>query len=137
MKFQWIAAFLLCLGQISAAEIAGVWTGQVTFRIENRDMVRDVTLILKTDGSSLTGTVNGSWEGHHDSTTILDGKTSGNDLSFAVATGAQDFPRMEFAGKQDGDRLTLTVVMKNLDQGREQKVADAALRRTKQILCPP
>jgi hypothetical protein len=38
---------------------------------------------------------------------------------------------MEFAGKQDGDDLKLTISGKNPNDGRERKLGDGLLKRAK------
>lgn len=120
------------LTQILGADIAGVWTGRIVFRTPDRgEQPRDITLTLKTAGSSVTGTLSGTWDGNRDSTGVLDGKVNGDEIFFAVASGAQDTPTMEFVGKQDGDDLTLTISAKNPTNGQEWKFGDGLLKRTK------
>ena len=43
------------VAEIFGADLAGVWTGRIIFRMPDGDMPRDVTLKLKTTGSSATG----------------------------------------------------------------------------------
>jgi hypothetical protein len=90
-----------------------------------------VTLTLKTDGDRVTGTLSGTWEGRRDSAEILDGKVTGDRVFFAVPSGAQDMPRIEFVGKQDGDNLILTITFKNPNSGEERQSGDGLLKRSK------
>jgi hypothetical protein len=94
-------------------------------------MPRDVTLTLKADGSNITGTLSGESDGQRDRTDILDGRVNADELSFAIATGASDMPRMNFQGKQDGNDLKLTITGKNPSDGQEWKLGDGLLRRAK------
>ena len=120
--------------QILAADVAGVWTGRVVFKTPKQgEQPRDLTLTLKTAGSNLTGTLGGvgTPEGNRDSAEILDGKVNGSAVSFFVATGAPDMPRIEFTGKQDGDNLTLTMSAKNPNTGQEWQFGNGMLKRAK------
>ena len=136
MKTLFLAfGFFLVSGaftQILGADVAGVWTGRIVFKTPDRgDQPRDVALTLKVDGYKVTGTLSGTWEGHRDSAEILDGKVGGDRVFFAVPSGAQDMPRIEFVGKQDGDNLTLTITSKNPNNGEERQSGDGLLKRSK------
>ena len=60
-----------------AADVTGKWVAQVPGRNGNQEM----TLNLKQEGGSLTGTVNGGRGGPQ---TISDGKVEGDSVSFVV-----------------------------------------------------
>ena len=131
-KLSIALGLLLLCGIAFGADLAGVWTGKIVFKTPVAGgLSRDVTMTLKTSGPHLTGTVSGSWDGHHDSATILDGKFNGNEIYFTIATGAADIPRMEFAGKLEGDELKITISGKNVNDGQEWKFADTSLKRGK------
>lgn len=90
-----------------------------------------MTLTLKVDGYRVTGTLSGTWERHRDSAEILDGKVGGDLISFSVPSGASDMHRIEFAGKLDGDNLTLTINEKDPKNGEERQSGDGLLKRSK------
>ena len=120
--------------QILAAEVAGVWTGRIVFQTPKQgEQPRDLTLTLKTAGSNLTGTLGGVGTPEHSNgdAKILDGNVNGSAVSFFVATGAQDMPRIQFTGKQDGDNLTLTMSAKNPNTGQEWQFGNGLLKRAK------
>jgi hypothetical protein len=117
--------------QLLGADVDGIWKGRITFNVPSGQQTVDITLTLKTAGSTLTGTFAGVRDGERDSTEILDGKVNGAEISFAIATGASDMPRMNFNGKQDGDALRLIATAKNPNDGSEWKFVDDLLKREK------
>ena len=118
--------------QILGADAAGVWNGRIVFKTPDRgNQPRDVTLTLKVDGYKVTGTLSGTWDGHRNSTEILDGKVGGDLVFFAVPSGAKPMDRIEFVGKQDGDKLTLTITEKNSNNGEERQSGNGLLKRSK------
>lgn len=135
MKLSIVFGLLSLAGvpaQIFGADVAGIWTGRVVAKTaDGRELQRDVTLKLEVTGSKVTGTLSGSWEGHHDEAELLDGKLSENMVSFAVASGASDVSSIEFVGKQDGNDLKLTVSVKDPSNGQEWKFGDWLLQRAK------
>jgi hypothetical protein len=68
-------------------------------------MRREVTLTLSVNGSGLTGNMFADGE----TAEILDGTVKGEEISFAIASGADDIPVFEFHGSLAGDAVTLTV----------------------------
>ena len=64
---------------IWAADVTGKWTAQVPGR---SGQMRDVTITLKADGQTLTGSITG----RGGENPISEGKVSGDDLSFKVTT---------------------------------------------------
>jgi|HubBroStandDraft_6_1064221.scaffolds.fasta_scaffold1031877_2 hypothetical protein len=99
--------FLLCAaGGLTAlltwgASIDGKWTAQV----QGRNGAQTQTLTLKSNGSTLTG----SLDTGRGSTDIAEGKVDGSDVSFKVTrAGRSGNTTTAYAGKLMGDDLNLT-----------------------------
>ena len=60
---------------LSAADVTGKWTGEVEGRGGNK---REITMNLKADGATLTGTVSG----RNGDNPISDGKVDGDTITF-------------------------------------------------------
>ena len=98
-----IALAALTLWVSFAADIDGKWTGQV----EGRNGPQTQTLILKADGNTLTGSVQGGRGGAVD---ISNGTIDGNNVSFTVVREFQDNKiTQQFKGSISGGELKLTV----------------------------
>src|SRR5580658_8363020 len=98
-----IALASLTLWVSFAADIDGKWTGQ----IQGRNGPQTQTLMLKADGNSLTGSVEG---GRGGPVQITDGKIDGGNVSFKVVREFQDNKiTQEFKGTLSGGELKLTV----------------------------
>ena len=98
-----IALTALTLGVSFAADIDGKWTGQV----EGRNGPQTQTLMLKADGNTLTGSVQGGRGGAVD---ISNGTIDGNNVSFTVIREFQDNKiTQQFKGSVSGGELKLTV----------------------------
>ena len=91
MRSQVKTLFLTCgffllsgaFTQTLSADVTGVCTGRIVVKTPDRgNQPRDVTLTLKVEGDSVTGTLSGTWEGHRDSSEILDGKVGGDRVFF-------------------------------------------------------
>lgn len=78
-----LAALTLCV--CFAADVDGKWTAQV----EGRNGTRTETLMLKADGNTLTGSLQG---GRGEGIQISNGALDGNNVSFSVVR--------EFGGNQ-------------------------------------
>ena len=88
-------ALFLCVAFASyAADISGKWTAQVPSR---QGATREQTFNFKTDGGKLTGTVSG----RQGDVAIMDGKISGDTISFTV--------KMEYGGNSVEQKYTGTV----------------------------
>jgi hypothetical protein len=103
-SIRWMIAFAsLTLWVSFAADIDGKWTGQ----IQGRNGPQTQTLMLKADGNSLTGSVEG---GRGGPVQITDGKIDGGNVSFKVVREFQDNKiTQEFKGTLSGGELKLTV----------------------------
>ena len=84
-----------------AAEIDGTWKGNV----ETPGGTFENTLVLKADGATLTGTMQGGPAGEMK---IEEGKIEGDQVSFVVN---MEFGKLSFAGTVGGDDLKLKVTM--------------------------
>jgi hypothetical protein len=107
-----VLAFVFSLG-LSAADAVGVWQGQLTMTGARGEMRREVTLTLAGKGASLTGTMTGDGE----TAEVLNGRVKGDEVSFDIASGADDIPKFEFHGTVSGDALTFTVSGRLKDTG--------------------
>jgi autotransporter translocation and assembly factor TamB len=103
MKTQWFIglAVLFCiLGTVAwAADVTGTWKAQVPARDGS---TREMTINLKQDGSSLTGTIGGP----QGDTPIANGKVSGDDISFTVvrSMGGNEV-KINYNGKISGNEI--------------------------------
>lgn len=97
-----------------AADATGKWSASMQAPNGNS---MTITMKLKQDGGSLTGTVSG----RNGETQISDGKVDGNNLSFAVVrefNGNQ--MRIMYKGTLDGDTIHFTVMREGSEgQGRQ------------------
>ncbi|MEJ7605922.1 MAG: hypothetical protein WKF37_06570 [Bryobacteraceae bacterium] len=99
-KFAMILA-AVCATTLFAADVTGKWSAEMEGRDGNK---RAVTLNLKADGDKLTGTVAGP-RGDNE---ILDGKISGDDISFNVKMEMNGESRViPYSGKITGEELKM------------------------------
>ena len=116
--------------ELVAADATGVWAGRIALKTPNGTEISiDVTLTLKVDSSTLTGTWSAAWDDNRNSVEILDGKISGEDISFDIPSGASDVPRLNVQGKRNADDLKLGVSLRNPVNGQEFNVGDGLLKR--------
>lgn len=87
-----------------AADITGKWSGQVPGR---DGQTREQILNLKSDGSTVTGTVSGGRGGDAE---IKEGKISGDDVSFVVIRnfGGNEM-KINYKGKVTGNEIKFNV----------------------------
>ena len=98
-----IALAALTLWVSFAADIDGKWTGQV----QGRNGPQTQTLMLKADGNTLTGSVQGGRGGPVE---ISNGTIDGNNVSFTVVREFSDNKiTQEYKGMLAGGELKLTV----------------------------
>lgn len=104
-----LAVLLLTLGTVAAlaANISGKWTADVPGRNGN---TQTITMTLKADGASLTGTIT-TPRGDND---ISDGKIDGNNVTFdqKLSFNGNDFT-INYAGviSDDGNSIKFTRTM--------------------------
>ena len=102
---KWILSTMATLALFATglfgADLTGKWTGET----EGRDgQKRTVTFDLKADGEKLTGTVSSPMGDRQ----IVDGKITGEDISFAVEAEFNGEKRkIMYNGKIAGDELKL------------------------------
>jgi len=103
-----VLAFCAFTLTLSAADLSGIWNGQVTDR--NGD-VTDVSFRFAQKGEELTGKMYGD----NESTPITAAKISGNQVTFTVTTELNgqisEFVysgTVVFGGKGEGDQIQLT-----------------------------
>lgn len=95
-----------------AADVTGKWTAEMQGPNGN---TRTVSMNLKADGSTLTGTVNGGRGGDAE---ISDGKVDGNDLSFSVVREFNgNKVTSTYKGKVDGDVIHFNMKMEGGPMG--------------------
>ena len=98
-----IALTALTLGVSFAADIDGKWTGQV----EGRSGPQPQTIMLKSSGNALTGSIQGGRGGPVE---ISNGTLDGNTVSFSVVREfGQNKITQEYKGVISGGELKLTV----------------------------
>ena len=117
MKKFAVATLFVCFASLTAfaASIDGKWDSEVKFG--ERTIQR--TFNLKSDGSTLTGTMEMSAGGQSRSTDIKDGKVDGDKFKFsAVQRGKQGERTVVYEGTVEGSELKGTIKPEGMDQGR-------------------
>ena len=117
MKKFAITAFILFAASLSAfaASIDGKWTSEMKFG----ERTINNTFNLKSDGNTLTGTMEMSAGGQSRSSDIKNGKIDGNKFSFSlVQRGKQGERTVVYEGTVEGDELKGTMKPEGMDQGR-------------------
>jgi hypothetical protein len=91
---------LLCVSfGVLAAEVTGKWTAQVPSR---QGGTRDQSFNFKADGDKLTGTISG----RQGDIAIMDGKTSGDTISFTVKVDyGGNSVEQKYSGVVSGDEI--------------------------------
>ena len=117
MKKLAILTMILCAVSFAAtaAGIDGKWTSEM----KRGDNTIQQTLTLKSDGGSLTGTVETSFNGNSRSMDIKNGKVDGNKFSFSmVQRGKQGEVTVTWEGTVNGDEMSGTQKREGGDQSR-------------------
>lgn len=91
-----VFAFCLTVACLLAADATGTWTGTFT---PSGEEAGPALLVLKQDGTKLTGTAGPGSEEQHE---IRNGKAEDGKLTFEVG---DEGPTMKFTLKQEGDRI--------------------------------
>jgi hypothetical protein len=123
-----LSLILACLSvSLLSADTVGVWQGQLIMAGARGEQSRDVVLTLAVNGSRLTGTMTAEGE----TAEILDGTVKGDEVSFAITSGADNIPRFIFNGSVVGDTLTLTVSGRLKDTGQTLTIGEGSFKRRK------
>jgi hypothetical protein len=103
-KLLFVTTILLVLAlAVFAADVTGKWT----FEQQGRNGAQTITMMLKADGSNLTGTVDAGRGGPAE---IKDGKIDGDNISFNVVREFNgNTMTTKYAGTVSGDEIKLTV----------------------------
>ena len=97
-----LALILLCVTVLSAADVTGKWTGEM----EGRNGKRQVTMNLKAEGATVTGTISG----RNGDTPISDGKIDGDTITFNRTMQFGDNKMtMNYKGKIAGDEIKFAI----------------------------
>jgi hypothetical protein len=115
-KLLFLATILL-VGSLAlmAADVSGKWTFEQPGRGGNPG--RPVTITLKADGSTLTGTMPaGGRGGAGDPVAISDGKVDGNNVSFTVKREFNGNTMItKYEGTVNGDEMKLKITRTGQD----------------------
>lgn len=116
-------ALILSAASLLAADATGKWSGKVTIETPEGPKLDDAYVVLKQDGSALTGTAG---KDEFEQREISNGKMEGDTVSFELPTsnGGPFKVRM----KVDGDTLAGDV---ERERDGEKMKAKIALKRVK------
>ena len=115
-KLLFVATVLLVASlALMAADVSGKWTFEQPGRGGNPG--RPVTITLKADGSTLTGTMPaGGRGGPADPIAISDGKVDGNNISFTVKRDTPNGSMVtKYEGTVNGDEMKLKITRTGQD----------------------
>ena len=115
-KLLFVMTILLAASfALMAADVTGKWTFEQPGRGGNPG--RPVTITLKADGSTLTGTMPaGGRGGAGDPIAISDGKIDGNNISFTVKREGQNGPQVtKYEGVVSGAEMKLKIIRTGQD----------------------
>ena len=128
-KLLFVVSILLVLAFAAmAADVSGKWT----FDQQMRGNAITVTLNLKAEGGSLTGTMSRPGrDGNAMETPISDGKVDGDNISFKTVQsfGGNDFTT-EYKGTVNGDTIDLSVTRPGRNGGEPTTTKVTAKRAT-------
>lgn len=113
---RFVLVGLLASILVWAADVTGKWTAEMQGRGGN---TMTVTMNLKAEGNTLTGTVSG----RNRDTDISDGKIDGNNISFSVVRefNGNQF-KQNYKGTVEGDTIHFTVTTEGgQGQGRSRQ----------------
>lgn len=110
-----ITILLVASFAVMAADVSGKWTFEQPGRGGNPG--RPVTITLKADGSTLTGTMPaGGRGGGGDPIAISDGKVDGNNVSFTVKREFNGNSIVtKYEGTVNGDEMKLKITRNGQD----------------------
>ncbi|HEY1756725.1 MAG TPA: hypothetical protein VGG72_15225 [Bryobacteraceae bacterium] len=123
--------FLLCaaLGLTGLVTLAAPIDGKWTVSVQNARGAQTETLTLKSDGSTLTGTLD---TGNGTPTNITEGKIDGMSVTFkATRTGRKSTVTTDYAGKLVGDDLKLMPTREGGSGGKGGGAQELDFKRAK------
>lgn len=114
-KLLFATTILLALSLAAyAADVSGKWTFEQQGRRGGNPTT--VTLNLKAEGGTVTGTVSQPGRNGNMESQISDGKIDGNNISFKVSRQMGDNTiTMEYSGTIDGDSISLKITRPGRD----------------------
>lgn len=95
-----ISLLLLSAGSCAAADVSGKWSGTIDLKEDGQAKTVPAFLILKQDGSNLTGSGGGNETDQHP---IRKGMVDGDNVTLEVQDGDSVFT---LTLKVDGDQIT-------------------------------
>ena len=99
MKIRLVLLSCLLAVAAFAADVTGKWNAEVPGR---GGQTRQITMNLKADGATLTGTIGGP----QGDTEITNGKVDGDQVSFTVVREFQgNSVKLNYTGKVAGDEI--------------------------------
>ena len=113
-----LTILLIASFALMAADVSGKWTYEAPGRGGNPG--RPVTITLKADGATLTGTVPAGGRGGGDNPpppiAITDGKVDGNNISFTVTREFNGNTMVQkYEGVVNGDEIKLKIIRNGQD----------------------
>jgi hypothetical protein len=112
-------AALLVTFTAMAADVSGTWTGEQ----QGRNGPMTVTLNLKAEGNTLSGTISG----RGGETAISDGKIDGDNVSFTVTREFNgNTMKMKYSGTVSGSEMKLKVER----EGSNQPARELTLKKS-------
>jgi hypothetical protein len=101
---KWILVLLALFSfTVSAADVTGTWKGSA----ETPNGTIERTFVFKQSGDKVTGETTSSFMGK---STIMDGKISGDDLSFHITVQFQgNEMKLSYKGKVSGNEIKFAV----------------------------
>ena len=123
MKFSLLALMAIALPLCAAADVTGKWTGSIDITEGDGGKHETACLILKQDGTTLTGTGGPTEE---QQMPIQKGKVDGNKITFEIALDQDRV--MSFTLQAEADSITGDVSGSDKETG-QPKTAKLSLNR--------
>ena len=113
---RYLCLLALTAAGLLAADATGTWTGNMTVSDSNGERTRPAHLVLKQEGTKLTGTACPDAGEQHP---IENGKAENDTLTFEVPTGSTS---MKFSLKLEGDSIKGTITRERDGQTQTAKL---------------
>jgi hypothetical protein len=117
--------FVLTLAAVSllGADATGTWTGSLLVMRDGAEQSRPAHLVLKQEGTKLTGTAGPDGGEQHQ---ITDGQVTGEAITFSVVR--DEGPTMKFTLKQEGDEIKGEITR---ERDGQREIANIIVKRQK------